>query len=61
MRKDIQRVIAAEIYLGDIVCFPNKSLDFTVKHIYIRMDKKIVLNKSEIFNPIDHIFIQTRS
>ena len=61
MRKDIQRVVAAEIYLGDMVCFPEKSLDFTVKHIYIRMDKKIVLNKSEILSPTDYIFIQTRS
>jgi hypothetical protein len=61
MRKDIQRVVAAEIYLGDVICFPEKSLDFTVEHIYIRMDKKIVFNKSEILSPADHIFIQTRS
>ena len=45
MRLDMTRVKAAEISVGDTLCFPNPASDYEVICIYRRMDGRLVFNE----------------
>jgi len=58
MRTDIKRISIKTAKIGDMVCFPNSSQDFTIESIYKKSDKKIVVNDIFIFENKDYIFIK---
>jgi hypothetical protein len=46
MRLDMIRIKAAQISIGDVLCFPNPSMDFEVVCIYRRDDGRLVFNEA---------------
>jgi len=58
MRLDMIRIKAAQISIGDTLCFPNPSMDFEVICIYRRMDGRLVFNEyaSWPVEPDAHVF-----
>ena len=58
MRNDIKRISIKNAKIGDMVCFPDSSQDFTIESIYKRTDKRIAVNDIFIFENFDHIFIK---
>jgi len=58
MRLDMIRIKAAQISIGDTLCFPNPSMDFEVVCIYRRMDGRLVFNEDAGWpvEPDAHVF-----
>jgi len=58
MRLDMIRIKAAQISVGDTLCFPNPSMDFEVICIYRRMDGRLVFNEDASWpvEPDAHVF-----
>lgn len=62
MRKDIKRIKASSVRVGDVVCFfaPDRSADCEVWSIYKREDKRLVFNEGRHSSPVkasDFVFI----
>jgi hypothetical protein len=58
MRLDMIRIKAAEISVGDTLCFPNPASDYEVICIYRRMDGRLVFNEDASWPiaPSDYVF-----
>jgi len=62
MRRDIKRVKAGAVHIGDVLCFwsPDPTCDHKVWSIYKRMDSQLVFNEGkhgQAVKPSDHVFI----
>jgi len=55
MRLDMIRIKAAQIAVGDVLCFPNPAMDFEVTSIYAEAGF-IIFNNRDKVEPDAHVF-----